>query len=199
MTPYVTFLAQSAAVSAFLVSLTASPAFAQTPAPGAQSITPAQSAFLSASFSQVVAGREIWITTSKGPRLKARVVGLAPTGLTVTDGTGQNQTIRFEDISRIEKATHRVRTHTFIGLGIGAGFGAIGAPFCDEGGCVATIIGVYAGIGAGIGAINGAIKNSLNKDDDLIYEAGARTTTTIMVAPILSRTKKGVAFTLSWR
>ena len=125
---------------------------------------------------------------------------MVPTGLTVTDPTGQNQTIRFEDISRMEKVTHRIRTHSLIGLGIGAGFGLLGAAFCDgEEGCFATGFAVYAGIGTAIGAVNGAIKNSLNKDDDLIYEAGVRTTTTLTFAPILSRTKKGVAFTVSWR
>lgn len=197
MKAFVKFWAQSA-LSVVLVTFAASPASAQTPAPASPSA--AQSAFLAASFSQVVQGREVWITTSKGPRLKVRVTEMVPAGLTVSGKDGQTQTIRFEDISRIEKATHRIRTHTFIGLGIGAGFGGLGALFCDGSeGCAASIFTTYAALGAGIGALNGAIKNSLNKDDDLIYQAGIRTTTTMTFGPILSRAKKGVAFTVSWR
>jgi hypothetical protein len=39
----------------------------------------------------------------------------------------------------------------------------------------------------------------MNKDDDLIYQASPRTSTVMSVTPILSRTRKGVAFSVTWR
>ena len=204
MSAFARFSAQLAIASAVLAAFAASPAAAQVPAPAAAPpLTAAQTAFLGASFAQVAQGREVWITTTSGPRLKAKVIGTVATGLNVSDKHGQKQTIRFEEINMVQKATHRVRTHTFIGLGVGGGLGLLGLAFCagegDEDGVCASFVLTYALIGTGIGALNGAIQNNLNRDDDLIYKAGARTTITKAIAPILTRTRKGVAFTMSWR
>jgi hypothetical protein len=173
-------------------------ASAQTsaPAPAVSS----QSAFLGASFAQSFQGREVWITTSTGPRLKARLGVVAPSGLNVTAADGQGRTIPFGEITRIEKSTHRIRNHMIAGAIIGGGLGFVGLFACDgDPGCAATAFGFYAGIGVGIGALNGAIRNSVNRDDDLIYQAGVRTTTAMTVAPILSRERKGVSLSLAWR
>ena len=198
MTAGINSLARWAAASAVLTALAAPPASAQTPTPAQSTVTGAQSAFLGAAFATVVNGREVWITTSNGSRLKARVAGVAPAGLTVTPASGQGQTIRYDDITRIQKVSHRLRTGVIVGLSVGAGFGALGAGLCDEGACAAALIGTYAAIGTGIGALAGAIRNSVNRDDDLVYVAGTRTTTLAMT-PIVSRTRKGVAFSVSWR
>ena len=195
-------LARSAAISAVLLFLASSPASAQTAPPAAAPApTAAQSAFLGATFAQAVHGREVWITTSDGSRLKARVVAVAPTGLTVTGTSGQGRTLRFEEIARLQKVSHRLRTHTIVGLSVGTGIGLLGAIACEgegDGGCGAAVLLSYAGIGLGIGALNGAIRNAVNRDNDLIYDAGLRTTT-LAIAPMLSPTRKGVAFTMTWR
>ena len=199
MTGNVKAFLQSATISAFLIALSASAASGQTPAP-APSISGVQATFLAGAFTQAVHDREVWITTSNGSRLKARVTSMIPTGLTVTATDGQAQTIRFEDITRMERVTHRIRNHMTAGLIIGSGLGLLGAAFCDgDSGCFGAIFGFYAGAGVGIGALNGYIRNRVNRDDDIIYDAGIRSTTTMALAPILSRTRKGAAFTMTWR
>lgn len=58
----------------------------------------------------------------------------------------------------------------------------------------AYVGGLGALFGVGIGAIN----NSASKSGDLLYDA-RRNPKTLAFAPILSPTRKGVAFTLTWR
>lgn len=202
MAAFVKILVQSPIASVLLLALAASPVAAQVPPPAAAP-TAAQSAFLGGSFMQVAQGRELWFTTSAGTRFKARVTGMVATGLNVTEKNGQSLTVRFEEIRMLQKVTHRVRTHTLIGLGVGGGLGLLGSALCagegDEGATCAAFLLTYATIGTGIGALNGAIQNNLNRDDDLIYKAGAHTTVTKAIAPILTRTRKGVAFTMTWR
>jgi len=180
----------------FLALMTvASVASAQTPAPASQQLE-----FLGASFAQAFQGREVWITTSNGQRQKARL-GLAfPAGLNVTPADGQVRTIPFAEIRKIEKVTHRMRNHMVAGAIIGSGLGLLGAFACeDDGACVAALFGVYAGIGVGVGALNGAIRNNVNRDDDLIYRGGGAPTMAWAVSPVVSRGRKGVMFSLSWR
>lgn len=191
-------LARLAAAFLVLMSL-ASVAWAQaaqTSPPAAYGV--AQSAFLGASFAQAFQGREVWITMSGGSRLKARLGPVAPTGLAVSTPDGQTRTIGFADISKIEKSTHRLRNHMIAGAIIGTGLGLIVFAVCDGDAPCAGAIATYGGIGVGIGAMNGAIRNSLNRDDDLIYLAGARTTT-VAVTPIVSRERQGVSFSVTWR
>ncbi len=184
-----------ATMSAVIIMLAATAASAQVPAP-----TPAQSAFLGISFATVTNGRDVWITMSDGSRLKARVTAVAPTGLVVTEANGQGQTVRFEGISRIQRVSHRLRTGTLVGLGVGAGLGALGAAVCDgEAGCAPAIFFTYAAFGAGIGALSGAIRNAANRDEDIVYDAANRTTTTVALTPIVSRTRKGAALSITWR
>jgi hypothetical protein len=55
-------------------------------------------------------------------------------------------------------------------------------------------------IGAGVGAGIGAAIDATHRKADVIFDSKLRTTTTTMsIAPILSRTRKGVAFSMTWR
>ena len=56
------------------------------------------------------------------------------------------------------------------------------------------VAGVSAAIGAGIGALN----HLSHKSEDVLYFA-ARDRKTMSLAPIVSPTRKGVAFSMSWR
>jgi hypothetical protein len=193
------FLARLAAIFLVLMVWVASPAWAQTPAPAPPAAT-TQAEFLGASFAQSFQGREVWITKFDGSRQRAHVGTVVPAGLTLTSKDGQGQTIRFGEIARIEKVTHRMRNHVIAGLIIGGGFGLLGSIACDgDAACHTLVPTIYAGLGMGIGALNGAARNSMNKDDDLIYQASPRTSTVMSVTPILSRTRKGVALSVTWR
>jgi hypothetical protein len=190
-------IARSALISTALLALPTMLASAQTPAQAqAAGLTPAE--FTGTSFAQVFQGREAWITMSNGTRTKAVLGRVAPAGLIVT-ANGQSYTLRLGEISRIDKVTHRLRNHTIAGLTIGCGLGLFGIAACDgEAGCAFGFIAAYGGMGVGIGALNGAVRNSMNRDDDLIYLAGARDAP-VAVTPIMSRARQGVALTLSWR
>ena len=202
MTAWIKSFAGSTAMSAVLIALAAPAAVAQVPVPVAPA-TPTQSAFLGTAFSTVVSGREVWITTTSGSRLKVRVGSVGQTGLSVTGTSGQGQTVRFDEITRIQKVSHRLRTGTIVGLAVGAGLGLLGTAACTidtygDPGCFTSFLLTYAGIGAGIGALGGAIRNHTNRDDDTVYVAGVRTTT-VTFAPIVSRTRKGAALSITWR
>jgi hypothetical protein len=196
MTASVKSFAGSMVMSAALIALAAPAASAQVAIPAVAN--PAQSVFLGTAFATAVNGKELWITTASGSRTKARVTAVAATGLTVTGTAVQGQTIAFGDITKIQKVKHRVRTGTVAGLVVGAGLGAIGLAACDGGSCATAFLLTYAGIGAGIGALAGAIRNNANRSDDIVFEAGPRTTT-VAFAPILSRTRKGAALSITWR
>ncbi len=56
----------------------------------------------------------------------------------------------------------------------------------------------YGGLGAAAGVGVGAIINSAKKNSDVLYDA-RRSTTTMSLAPILSPTHKGAAFSMTWR
>jgi hypothetical protein len=197
MTAWVKSFAGSMVMSAMLIALTAPAASAQVSIP--PDANPAQSVFLGTAFATAVNGKELWITTANGSRQKARVTAVAPTGLTVSGTGGQGQTLLFGDITRIQKVKHRLRTGTLAGLAVGAGLGALGIAACDgEASCATGFLVSYAAIGAGVGALAGAIRNHANRTDDIVFEAGPRTTT-VAFAPVLSRTTKGAALTLTWR
>jgi hypothetical protein len=172
------------------------------PRAAAQTAPPPQSALFTAALGTAANGQAVWLTTSNGSRLKIRVAAVAPTGLAVTESNGQGHTVPFEDITRIEKVQHRLRKNTTVGAVVGAGLGGWGALFCGQSlgdGCQAQILLTYVGIGAGIGALTGSIKNAVHRADDILYDAGTRTRTTVALTPIFSRSHKGAAFSIAWR
>jgi len=109
-------------------------------------------------------------------------------------------TLPIDQIVRVEKNPRRIRLHALIGLSVGGGLGAAALVGCGRD-CVAlglALVGFYGGVGAAIGTGVGAILNSVNHDRDVIYDSH-RQTVAWSVAPILSRTQRGAAFTVRWR
>jgi len=209
MTARIKSFTGSMVMSATLIALAAPVASAQEPVAAAPAATLAaadqsvssHTAFFSTAFATALNGRqEVWITLSDGSQMKGRVTAVAPTGLTVTGISGQGQTVPFGDITKIQKVSTRLRKNTLVGLGVGLGLGAYGALFCGQArsGCQAPLIATYASVGAGIGALTGAIKNALHRDEDIVYDA-ARRTKTVALTPIVSRTRKGAAMSITWR
>jgi hypothetical protein len=194
MMPSANRLIRVAQIAVALVAL-ASTASAQTAAPGTAT---AESPVLpgTPAFAQLVNGQTVRVTTVDGAERQGRVTSLTSTGMSV-DG----RPVLFSQITRVGKVSHRVRTLALVGLGVGLGIGAgvYSSTDCEapvDQGC-GQIFG-YAAMGVVAGAVGGAIMNHTLRDHDAIYIA-AKPKTTVAFAPIVSATRKGVAFTMTWR
>ena len=199
MTPRLVTFSRTVILSIGITGFASSIASAQTFAPGGG---PASSASDAAPlFARGIQGKQVWISAD-GARVRGRVMSLDPTSLVLVED-GVPTTIPYKSIVRIEKSTHRLRNGALIGLASGAGLGAwAAAAYCAEGYCTSgEVIGVtlfYGGLGAAAGVGIGAIVNAAKKNGDVLYDA-RRSTTTMSIAPILSPTSKGAAFSMTWR
>ena len=177
----------------------ATAAGAQTPESPAPST---QSSFLATpAFAEIVNRKSLVIRTKDGRdyeghfKISGNTLVLADTNMITTVG--------FDEITRIQKSTFRMRKHALIGLGVGAGVGAASAAALagdcyDCGGAYFLLVTAYAGIGASIGTGVGAILNRINVWNDVVYDVGTRART-LAVAPILSPSRKGVSVVMTWR
>jgi hypothetical protein len=105
--------------------------------------------------------------------------------------------VAFDQIVKVQQATHRVRRGALVGLVSGLAIGTFAANAQDSDDVTASSIGVFAGVGAAAGASIGALRNVLNRQRDVIYDSRRGTMT--VLAPILSPTRKGLAFSMTWR
>jgi hypothetical protein len=153
-------------------------------------------------FASQLLNRDVWITAG-GARVRGRVSSLSDTGL-VLISRGAPTTIPYSGIVKVEKTTHRVRNGALLGLGAGAGLGLLtGAAQCSGCGSETSAYAVefmivFGGMGAGLGALTGGILNGAMKHSDVLYDS-SRSKPTIALAPIISPTRKGVAFSMSWK
>jgi hypothetical protein len=109
----------------------------------------------------------------------------------------QHASLPLDQIVTIVEVSHRIRNGMVNGLAAGMSVGLLsylgndcfGGPDCG-----ARFWG-YTGLGVGAGALVGALMNK-NKDRDLLYDTGRKTT--LSFAPIISPTKRGLAFSMTW-
>ena len=191
-------LARTLVLSFCITALGSSIASAQTAAPG-DATAPATA--LTPSLARSLQGQNVWISAD-GVRVRGLVTSVTPTTLVLVEN-GVPTTIERTKIVRVERSNHRLRNGTLIGLASGAGFGAVvSAAYCLESYCepgeVIAVTAFYGGLGAAAGVGIGAIVHAAKKGGDVLYDA-RRSTTTISFAPILSPTRKGMAFSVSWR
>ena len=181
-----------------LVGLAVPPAAAQSGAANNQASSQS-SPLASPAFAAQIKDKSIVVVTRDGQELEGKftVVGDA----LVMPGAFSATRVPFNQIARVEKSTYRIRKHLLFGLGIGFGVGAaVGAAFCDSS-CSESVLPlafIGGGIGVGVGAAVGAAMNRRNGSRDVLYDVN-RQPTTIAIAPIISRTHKGVNFTITWR
>jgi len=142
-------------------------------------------------FARLVEGKRMLVTTTDGKQHEGLVTSASPKDM-VVDG----ETLSLDQITKVEKVTHRLRA-TLIGLVAGFGTGLVlnFAACDDDDGCPAVIGalavgGVVAGIGLGAVAYGGF--------RDVVYKAPTHKPT-IALAPIVTPTRKGVSFSMSWR
>ena len=195
-----TFFVRPAALSVAVTLFAASIAVAQTREPTYPTGAATQAAVGGVpTFASQLQGKNVWITAD-GARVRGRVTSLSPTGLVLVED-GAPTTIPYAKIVRVEKSSHRLRNGTLIGLVAGAavGLGAVagcGWEDCEEG--IIILPAFFTGIGAAAGVGFGAIVNAAQKSGDVLYDARRRTTT-MALSPILSPTRKGLAFSMTWR
>jgi hypothetical protein len=192
-------LPQSVVLSVALFAWAPPVAVAQTPTAGA----PAQTVLLGTpEFARLIQGKKVRITTLEGKRVDG-VFAVVPAGLLVgpTARAGRQTPgtmVPFDQIARVERVSspHRgLRNGLLIGLGVGGGLALLGESLC-EGECRGSVL--LAASGAGVGAGIGALVDALSRTDNVIYDAGRRTTT-MALSPILSPKRKGLTFSITWR
>lgn len=156
---------------------------------------PADPILSSPAFAQSLKGRRLLLTTTDGRRFDGRVESTS-NGLR----TDNSAVVPLSEVARVERVTHRIQKGLGIGLLLGLGIGALTYVQSCEDDCNPGAILLMSGFGAGIGAGFGALGNATNRRSDVLFDSKTRKgTTTVAVAPILSPTRKGVAFSMTWR
>jgi len=152
-----------------------------------------------AEFAREIEGKDVWINGADGTRRRGEVGVATASGLVLLGP--QHAFVPYDQIATVVEVSHRIRNGVINGAGAGLGIGFLSAYipgdcYDQSNGCMPQIA-AWTAAGAGIGAAVGALMN-LDDDRDLLYAAGRRTTT-LAVAPIVSKTRKGVSFTVTWR
>jgi len=192
-------LRRLAALSVAITVIASSVVTAQTP----ESPRTDQSTFLATpAFAELIKGKKIAITTKDGGT-QTGTFTVSSAGLTLK-GKGHSP-VSFDQVATVHKITHRVRNDAIAGFTLGflIGLPVVLTGYCEDEGCsgdgqVMGLACLYGGIGAAAGAAIGAALNAHNRERDILYDAKRRTTT-IAFAPILSATRRGVAFSMTWR
>ena len=185
-----------------ILALVAAPAWAQITALGTDA------------FAHKVKGKEVWITTSDGQRHRGVIKDFSPTAIVMSAAPvytwnpnhvlvttrADGPEFAFDHVVRIDEVSHRLRNGIVTGAIIGTALWLPAAVLygCGEGDGVVCAGWFAADVGAGV-AVGAAIGKLMNRNPnrDLLYDSGRRTT--VAVAPILSPTRKGVAFSMTWR
>jgi hypothetical protein len=142
----------------------------------------------------VKTGDTLTITDASGHRVRGKLVDLSMSSL-VLEASGARRRFQDIEVGTIEKrGSDSLKNGALIGLSIGAGvFGSAIAAATGDAGFAALGALVYGGIGAGIGVGFDA----LVEGPRVIYAATPSGSRAFQIAPILSRSRKGV--TLSFR
>jgi hypothetical protein len=184
---------RTTALSATMTVLMSLPAAAQShqPAGGAP-----QTVIGTSAFAGVQLGKSVIVTRTDGTSQKGKVKSVSTSGVTLA-GNGFDGLVPTDQIALIKKPSHRIRNGMLIGLGAGAAAGMALWIACGDDGCEPVMPAMTA-VGVGAGAGMGVLLNHLRGDKDVIYDARRRTTT-VTFAPMLSPTRKGLVFAMTWR
>jgi hypothetical protein len=158
--------------------------------------SPSSSRLDTAAFAERVEGKDVWITTADGAKRRGEIAVVNGNGLILTGP--QHASLPFDQIGRIVEVSHRIRNGMVNGVAAGMSIGLLNCvanTSYEDSDCGASFWGL-SGVGLGAGALVGVLMNQ-NKDRDLLYDS-RRKTTTLSFAPILSPTRKGMAFTMTW-
>jgi hypothetical protein len=187
-------------VTVGLILVMRSIASAQTPDPAPSS---AQNRLVwTLDFAREVQGRTLIVTTIDGQEHRG-VFKVDPSAL-VAAGSTPGVQLPFDHIARIEVMKpnrHPVILGTVAGLGIGIW---IAVDWYDHSSCDAVVdqgcgTGVgYAVLSTAAGIAGGAVLKHVLGKPTVIFDASGQSKT-VALAPILTPTRRGVVFSLTWR
>lgn len=143
-------------------------------------------------------GDTLTIVDDSGRRVEGKVSSLSASALSLTV-SGTPRQFQSAEVNTIEKrGPDSLKNGALIGLAIGGGIGAVGmialaaTAESNPGAFVAAGMFMYGGIGAGIGA--GV--DALIEGRRVIYARSGSARSTLTVAPLLGRTRKGMRVSL---
>jgi hypothetical protein len=142
-------------------------------------------------------GDTLTVVDDSGQRVEGKVSSLSASALSLTV-SGKPRQFLSTDIDTIEKrGPDSLKNGALIGLAIGGGIGAAGmialaATADNPGAFVAVGLLMYGGIGAGIGS--GV--DALIEGRRVIYARSGSAGSTLTVAPLLGKTRKGMRVSL---
>ena len=170
-------------MTAVMVAIVGGQAHAQEPAGG-----------LGRLRSALKTGDPLTVTDTRGELVRGKLVQLDDTGIVLNPGNNERRRFEAQMVNTIEKRDP-LRNGALIGLAIGAPLGVLGGVFAAnlEGGEY-VLWGVLDGaIYGGIGAAIGTGIDALIGGHKVVYE---RAKTTVKLAPLLSKDRKGIMLTL---
>jgi hypothetical protein len=140
-------------------------------------------------------GDTLTLTDAAGQRVQGKLADLSASALEL-DISGTRRRFQSGDVDVVEKrGADSLKNGALIGLSIGAGFaGTALGLITQEWAYTAVGALIYGGIGAGIGA--GV--DALIEGRRVIYARSGSAQTSVHIAPILSRSRKGVLLSLNF-
>jgi hypothetical protein len=146
---------------------------------------------------QAAKGVTLRVTTIDGAQQTGWLDSVSTDTISILPSAGKKASVSFSQIASISRPANRAKS---IGKGLLIGLGASAAitalswrvsceDDCLSGGAMFGMIAAGAGIGAGIGAAA--------SHDEVLYRR--RHQRTIALAPLVSKTRKGMAVTITWR
>jgi hypothetical protein len=163
-------------------------------------ISPAEAQQIAGTFDQlrvlVRPGDTLTVTDSTGQRVRGRLTELSASSLRL-DVSGGLRQFQDSDVDTIEKrGADSLKNGALTGMAISGGFAVLGMAMTgvasEEPGVVVAATLLYCGIGAGIGAGIDALIEGRH----VIYASSNSASTRLAIAPILSRSRKGVLLSL---
>jgi hypothetical protein len=148
-------------------------------------------------------GDRITVTDTAGQRVSGRIAELSPTSLALLVEGRRRDLAEAEVVTITHRHADSLANGALIGLGVGAGFAAVGLALLanDDGydddlgvGEAAAVVAIYGGIGAGIGTGIDALITRQR----VIFERRGAPPVTLGVAPQFGPRRAGARLTLGF-
>jgi hypothetical protein len=138
-------------------------------------------------------GPTVTVRLADGARRQGELISLTTAEVVIAD-EGRTQAFPLNNVARVERRTHNVRSGVLWGLVIGFAGGYLSSCGSgDEDDCWPEAGALFAGIGAGTGALIGAGMNRAGAESRVLYPAPV---SSVSIAPRVSPSRAGVDLTV---